>query len=493
MIPVVHRCGTRDEEDAVPERLDSDPAAPLPPAGGDYEVDRQRHVRALAARLPGEVDKLTWPLERLHALRDERLRVLVQTAKERSPWHARRLRLVDPATLRGDDLGAIPPMTKADLMAHWDEIVTDRRLTLALAEAHLARVADTGPAYLLGEHHAVASGGSSGTRGVFVWDFDGWLEYGLLVPRAVGYLARRAGRTGEVRRATVMAAAATHLSGAAVRTFAGAVEVRRSFPVTLPLAEIVAGLEAFAPTHISAYPSMLHRLALEARAGRLHIAPLEISCTSEPLLPEARRAIAAAFAAPVLNTYASSEVGIMARSFPGGVGLHLMEDIAVYEPVDAQGRPVAPGTPAAKLLVTNVLNRALPLIRYELTDEVTFLAEPNPGPWTGRRIADIQGRLDDGFTYAGGIEVHPHVFRSALGRLPEVTEYQVRQTPRGADIAVRLAGDVMDVDLAPVQRELVVSLARLGLTEPEVTLTTVDHLDRLPGTGKLRRFVPLGR
>ena len=477
------------------ERSDSDPAGPIPPATGDYEVDRQRHVRALAARLPGEVDKLTWPLERLHALRDERLRALARTAKARSPWHARRLRHVNPDALHGDDLAAIPPMTKADLMAHWDEIVTDRRLKLALANAHLARVADVGPAYLLGEHHVVASGGSSGLRGVFAWDFDGWLACGLGVPRTSRWLARRAGQTGELRRAWVMAATATALSGATARTFAGAgaAGASRSFPVTLPLAEIVAGLNAFAPSHINAYPSLLHRLALEARAGRLRIAPQELSCGAEPLLLEARRDIEAAFGVPVINTYASSEVGVMARSFPGSSGLHLMEDVAVYEPVDTQGRPVPPGAPAAKLLVTNVINRLLPPIRYELTDEVTFLAEPNPGPWTGRRIADIQGRLDDGFTYAGGVAVHPHVFRSALGRLPEVTEYQVRQTPQGAEIAMRVAGNAADVDLAPVQRELVAALARLGLAEPEVVLTTVAHIDRLHGTGKLRRFVPLGR
>ncbi len=283
-----------------------------------------------------------------------------------------------------------------------------------------------------------------------------------------------------------MAAATHHMTGAVARTFAGAgaAGTSRSFPATLPLTEIVAGLNAFAPTHVNAYPSMLHRLALEARAGRLRIAPLELSCGSEPLLPEARRAIEMAFGVPVINTYASSEAGIMARSFPGAAGLHLMEAVAVYEPVDA---------PAAKLLVTNVINDVLPLIRYELTDEVTFLAEPNPGPWTGRRIAGIQGRLDDSFTYASGVEVHSHVFRSALGRLPEVAEYQVRQAPRGAAIAVRLAEDAMDVDLAPVQRELVAALTRLGLAEPEVVLTPVAHIDRQPGTGKLRRYVPLGR
>lgn len=82
----------------------------------------------------------------------------------------------------------------------------------------------------------------------------------------------------------------------------------------------MAGLNAFAPSHINAYPSMLHRLALEAGAGRLRIAPLELSCGAEPLLPEARRAIEAAFAVPIINTYACSEVGVMARLLPGGGG-----------------------------------------------------------------------------------------------------------------------------------------------------------------------------
>src|SRR5689334_71663 len=100
------------------------------PSPSDFATDRQRHLKAFSEQMPSEVEKLTWPLERLHALRDSRLRDLVRIAKERSPWHARRLRDVDPETLRGDDLSRLPTMTKAELMANWDEIVTDRRLTL---------------------------------------------------------------------------------------------------------------------------------------------------------------------------------------------------------------------------------------------------------------------------------------------------------------------------------------------------------------------------
>jgi phenylacetate-coenzyme A ligase PaaK-like adenylate-forming protein len=245
-------------------------------------------------------------------------------------------------------------------------------------------------------------------------------------------------------------------------------------------------LNGFQPTDLFAYPSMLHRLAGEMRRGRLSISPWELNCGAEPLLPDARAEIEAAFRRPVMNLYAAAEAGVIARSYPGSAGLHLNEDNAVYEPVDADLRPLAAGAAAAKLLVTNVVNQVLPLIRYELHDALTALAEPNPGPWTGRRIADIEGRVDGTFVYDGDVEIHLHLFRSALGRRRHVLEYQVRQTPAGADIAVRTSA-TLDTDA--LSRELVSALTALGVARPQVNVTEVQEIERTAATGKLRRFI----
>ncbi|HEU5084320.1 MAG TPA: AMP-binding protein [Acidimicrobiales bacterium] len=457
-------------------------------SGPGFDFDRQRHVRGYAARLQEEAERLTWPLEALHRLRDERLRSLLRTAKERSSWHARRLTHVDPDAVTGDDLSMIPVMTKADVMANWDDVVTDRRLTLERAEAHLLQVASEGPAYLLGDHQVLTTGGSSGTRGVFVWDFEGFLMYALGRDRGTLWLQQHAGRT-ESRRAIVAASHATHATSVLARTFAGSPQLgaTRSFPVTLPLEQIVDGLNAFEPTDLMSYTSMLRRLGEERRRGKLRISPASLMCAGEPLTPDARADIEEAFGCPLSNLYAATEVGIIARSYPGSIGLHLNEDIAVYEPVDAGNNPVSPGTRARKLLVTNVVNHALPLIRYELADEVTVLDEPNPDPWTGRRIADIQGRSDDVFVY-GRVEVHPYVFRSVIGRRREVLEYQVRQTTTGADITVRTASPI---DTSALTRELHDDLAALGLARPAVRVSVVDSIPRPSEAGKLRTFVPL--
>ena len=101
-----------------------------------------------------------------------------------------------------------------------DDLPPDRRLTLERAEAHLLKVASDGPAYLLGDYQVLTTGGSSGTRGVFAWDFEGLLMYALGRDRGTFWLQERDGRT-ESRRAFVAASHATHATSALGRTFAG--------------------------------------------------------------------------------------------------------------------------------------------------------------------------------------------------------------------------------------------------------------------------------
>jgi phenylacetate-coenzyme A ligase PaaK-like adenylate-forming protein len=102
-------------------------------------------------------------------------------------------------------------------------------------------------------------------------------------------------------------------------------------------------------------------------------------------------------------------------------------------------------------------------------------------------VADIQGRLDDVFLYDGR-RVHPHVFRSAMGRQAGIVEYQVRQTDRGARITIRCGGRV---ELERLGAEVADELAKLGVPRPVIDITAVDRLERDGGPAKLRRFVPL--
>src|SRR5439155_21332938 len=102
----------------------------------DFETLRARHAEQYRALLPEHLARLSWSAGELRAERERRLRSMIAVAKERSPWHRDRLAHVDPERVTEADLASIPPMTKDDLMRNFDEVLTDRRLSRASAEAH---------------------------------------------------------------------------------------------------------------------------------------------------------------------------------------------------------------------------------------------------------------------------------------------------------------------------------------------------------------------
>lgn len=459
--------------------------AMTPATTSPYEQLRQRHLARAGELLPPMLDRLTWPAERLAEHRTTELRRLLRVAREASPWHRERLAGVDIDSVDESDLSAVPVMTKDDLMAHFDDIVTDDRLRLDVVEEHLAGL--TSDAYLFDRYHAVSSGGSSGTRGVFVYDWDAWATAIWTVQR---HLVRGARTTGRSAISTVMIGASVpqHMTSALPQTFTMPNAEIERIPVTRPTAEIVDGLNAAQPSVVVGYPSALHVLVAEARAGRLRISPRAISTTAEPLLPEIRAALEETFGVSVVNSYGASEGGGTAIGCGAGPWLHLSDDVVIVEPVDTAGRPVPPGTRADKIYLTNLFNHALPLIRYELTDQLELIpgAAPCPCGSTHRLISDPYGRLDDVFDY-GGLAVHPHLFRGPLSRRQEVVQYQVRQTPDGAVVAVQASGRV---DTAALAAELTGALHGIGLPDPRVRVDAVDRIERQV-SGKLRRFVPL--
>jgi hypothetical protein len=268
--------------------LGGDPVAAPPPPGllallgqqaqeelamAAYEDLRQRHLADLAALLPEHVQRLRWPAERLAQERRDRLRDLLRVAKASSPWHRERLAGVDPDRFEEADLAGLPPMTKDDLMVNWDQVVTDRRLGLDLVDGHLAGLESD--RYLLEEFHAVASGGSSGRRGIFVFGWQAWATAyaGFLRPSVWDRAVTPELAAGPLRMAMVGARNATHMTSAMPQTFANPTVDVALFPVTQPIEEIVAGLNAYQPLVLMGYPSMLTLLAVEARAGRLRILP----------------------------------------------------------------------------------------------------------------------------------------------------------------------------------------------------------------------------
>jgi len=447
----------------------------------DELVTRQR--AAVDDGLLAASKRLRWSRERLAAERERRLRNILTWSTRQSPFHRDRLAGVDTATFTVADLGRIPPMTKQDMMDNFDRIVTDGALTLTRVNTHLEHLDDD--SYLLDKYRTIVSGGSSGYRGVFVYGWDDWATFVLLQARWEARLVTDDTARGS-RVASLFAKEAKHVSGAMHAFLADASDPICHLPATLPLRQLVAGLNAAQPVRLQGYPTVIGLLADEALAGRLHIGPSQIRTCGELLTDDVREAARSAWGVEIFDFWGASE-GVYAYPCGQGPGMHLPDDLVIVEPVDESGRPVPPGMPAAKIYLTNLYNFAQPLIRYELADALTLLDGPCPCGCAHSRIDKIVGRFEDVLKYPGGVAVNPLGFDAALLRNPEVTEGQVLQTRRGVRVLVRVK---CRTDLATLRNDIHSVLTDAGLQDPEVTVHSVDALDRL-WSGKLRRFVPI--
>jgi phenylacetate-coenzyme A ligase PaaK-like adenylate-forming protein len=187
-------------------------------------------------------------------------------------------------------------MSKEQMMSSFDELLTDRRLTRARVEEHLAALGME-PELLDGDYACLASGGSSGLRGVFVQTLEEYTEFvACIVRRGMAIVIAAGGPPpGGHPIGIVAASAPVHSSGFSAAVAAGYPLRLIPAPATLPVAEVVRRLNEPQPPALLPHTSKLVTLAAEQRAGRLRIQPRALTAMSETVTAEDRGTIESSF------------------------------------------------------------------------------------------------------------------------------------------------------------------------------------------------------
>ena len=423
-----------------------------------------------------------WPRERLLAYQRERLEALLRHAVERSPYYREAL----GADAANRPLESLPTLPKPLLMEQFDRIVTDPRLRRADLERFVAG-ADAGALHL-GEYLIFSTAGTTGVRGVFVYsraEFAHWIAVSLAAFARIGV-------TPATRLAAIGAPSALHITRRLFAAFqAGRDDVPR-LSVMTPLEDVVASLNGYRPGAMIAYASVLAELADEQLRGRLDIDPRVVVSTSEVLTDDAAHRMERAWGIAPVNAYAATEAPPIATGSLERVGMHVWEDSVIAEVVDDAGLAVPPGKPGAKVLITNLVNRTLPLIRYELSDSAVLADDPDPSgrPWT--RIARVDGRRNDVLALpgrrGGEVRVHPYRLQAPFALLPEVRQYQLVQRADGLLVRIVPRDDARR-DLAEQVREAVRAALANADADAPVRVEVTARIEREPGHAAKRNLV----
>lgn len=199
--------------------------------------------------------------------------------------------------------------------------------------------------------------------------------------------------------------------------------IRRFDPSLLGEAELEsmsAEYQSFKPHLIVSYVNSLYQFAhYLADHGGTDIRPEAIVVSSETLYPHQRTLIEEVFGCKVFNRYGLQETGMVAIECPVGSGMHISQEILhlEYEPTVNND---------TQIIITDLINHAMPLLRYETGDR--GVPDPSPCP-CGRglaRIQEIEGRIIELLPTSDGRLVNGQVF-ATFHSIKGIRQYQVVQ------------------------------------------------------------------
>jgi phenylacetate-coenzyme A ligase PaaK-like adenylate-forming protein len=267
------------------------------------------------------------------------------------------------------------------------------------------------------------------------------------------------------------------------------VRVERIFRA-YPIEEQVSRLSRLSPQLIEGRPSSLWSLALEARKRNTVLPrPRLVGTFGETLYPHVRQLLSEAFGCRVADFYNCEEVGNVAWECPHHPEqMHVNPATVFLEVLDDQGAP-APQGQVGRVIITNLYNRTMPFIRYDICDRAAILDGHDCScGFSGQSICLVDGRDEDFFTLQDGQTVSPRkAYEAVVGTLPfsdlfsSIHAFQIIQETHDRVVVNVIAGPNYSDDLW----RGVGASARVLHPDMRIRVQVVEELETAPG-GKFR-------
>lgn len=248
-----------------------------------------------------------------------------------------------------------------------------------------------------------------------------------------------------------------------------------------PLEEWPDIIGGFSPNYLSGYPSCLNIVAGMQQAGRLGIRPKKIITGGEPLGKEEMKRFSELFDSDVINYYGCTESILIGAGSSWYDGIYLFDDLNFLE-TDSRNR----------LIITPLVNRAFPLIRYRLDDMVEGFTKNFIPPLPFTHIDRVAGRAEEllWFENEKGEKdfLHP-LFLDDLD-VEGIKKYQFEQIGTSDFIIRCIASAENKVELeGEIRRQIDGMLRRKAMMNVSYRVEFVDRIAPDPASGKIKLVI----
>lgn len=418
-----------------------------------------------------------WPVARIRALQERRLRSILRHAYRTVPFYREAMR--DKA-LRPEDFQVIKDLQQLPLIDGHD-----------LQERPEAFISD---AYHSGNRVPLYSTGSASSGPKVVhWNPSALLYQGAYAERDRVVLYHLLGKTLGLHRvsfisSTTMAFRVGKFISDRVLMPRGLVQTEH-LSVQQPYEQIVERLNDIRPDVVFSYSSFAEHLFRVVEDRGLPFLPPKVwVCGADWLSPEGRKLIEETFHCRVHSTYQSVEGGRIAFQCELRHGFHVNEDLCPVRLVDEGGDPVPPGEPG-EVVLSNLYNRAMVLLNYRLGDRAVMADAQCPCGRSLPLMRSLDGRCSDTLVLSDGREVLDHVLIEACGEdFRSALQFQFAQIRPGR-FEIRVV-PYSNVDTDDLRRRLLTSARSVLGDEAKVQIRCVERL-AYRGDGKLPRVLHL--
>lgn len=407
-----------------------------------------------------------WSSQALCDAQRIQLDLLMQHADASVPLQAERLRAagyVPGATSATDVLQRLPTITRRDLQTHFEAMVSRQPI-----ESH-------------GAGRDQYTSGSTGTPvKVRTNDLKQIYWHAITLRDHLWHRRNLGGKFAAIRIAGAKGSHATWGSSAGI-VFGTGPGVQLG--VHADLDEQCRWLVAQRPDYLLSYPSNLSALARHSTERGVDLSFLSHVLTfGEALNDDLRDEIRSAWGTEVVDVYSAQELGYIALQCPDTTSYHIQAECVLVEVLDDECRPCAPGE-TGRVVVTDLHNFAMPLLRYEIGDHATVGA-PCPCGRGLPVLESIAGRVRNMLVMPDGRRRFPRIGAKPLASIACIRQYQFAQVAP-TRIEARL---VADRPLHASEEAHLRSVVHDRLGYPyDVSFRYIDAIERSP-SGKFEDF-----
>ncbi len=260
----------------------------------------------------------------------------------------------------------------------------------------------------------------------------------------------------------------------------------RGFSALKPASEIAAALADFGPRVLCGWPSALLDVAVAAEATGTCIRPQLVFTSGELLLPGVRRGLASAYHCRVYDIYGTSETKEIAWECRSGA-MHINSDVLLVEVLD-QADCALPAGEEGAIVVTVLVNQAMPLLRYRTGDRGSLCSDSCPCGLALPLLGLVAGREAETLELAGRC-LSPYALTCAIERVAGTLRYDIVQIDIDR-LQVRAIAPGQGSDATRLGEVVRAALQAAVPPQIRVAVEWVDRLPAEPGT-KRRLIVPL--